>query len=751
MSPSEQELANAVWDAKTPEDVKRILTLARAVYGELKWRAVGDRPNNHGNIRMGSDPGLALVERITNGIDAVVSLRARTDGSPTKPRDPREAGRLWFGVPTSGFNELTAEERRKLGLNVRVRLDESGEGRRPTIVIQDWGEGQTPKQFPKTLVSLNESNKADQPWTMGTYGQGGSVALGFCKATLIISKRSPTIENANVGWTLITEHPAGENGQKLPNYQFLVTSSGEVPELRPELLGDLQHGTKVVHVAYDLQRLTGPVTTQMWQFLHSALFDPVLPFELSGTRKNDPANNTRIIVGNRARLERPELARGDLELAHRDSYAHDLGGEVGSVEINYWCVRRPLDSASTSEPLDSYCNADTAISITLFGQRQDNRQRAWLKDRIKLPFLYKRLIVQVSCDGLKPAAKGELFTSTRERATESDLKEKVYYELERILLNDEELKRLNHEEKERMLSQSTAKVSEKVQKRLGEFIKTVLKDVQRPGGGSAEEGDEGTKKPRPGKPSPPRNTDDTNLHGFPTMLKFEKDELTAVQGAGSHVWLLVDAKNGFFPQHEGELVVQWSGPSTEHLPRVSSRSELLGGKSRWLMATEGSTPLGDYRLEARMMTPNGPLATALVLHVVAPPPAKPKTKSTEPATGPKIQWVFKEQWDAHDMNENIVGKVTEDDETIIWVNRHLKSLERALAGRSLTEEAIETRASRYLYPVACALWLQSHEVKSMEEKPNEVWLQRELARMAEAVLLAIDPDVDLAMELSAES
>jgi len=658
---------------------------------------------------------------------------------------------MWFGVPASGFNELTSEERRSLGLNVRVRLDESGDDRKPTIVIQDRGEGQTPRQFPKTLVSLNESNKADQPWTMGTYGQGGSVALGFCEATLIVSKRSPTIEIANVGWTLIQEHPAGENGQKLPNYQFLVTSSGEVPELPPELFEELEHGTKIVQVAYDLQRLTGPVTTQMWQFLNSALFDPVLPFELSGTRRKDPANNSRIIVGNRARLERPELARGDIEVAHRDSYFHDLGSGLGSVEMTYWCIRRPLDSASNSEPLESYCSADTAIAITLFGQRQDSRQRAWLKDRIKLPFLFKRLIVQVSCDGLSPAAKGELFTSTRERATESDIKERIYSELERILRDDDELKRLNHEEKEKMLSQSTAKVSEKIQKRLGEYINTKLKDVQKPGRGSDQEGDDGSRKPKPGKPSPPRNTDDANLHAVPTVLKFEKDELSAVQGASSHVYLLVNAKNGFFPEHDKELMIQWSGPSTEHMPRVSSRSKLLGGKSRWYLVTEGSTPLGDYRLELSMMTPNGPLTTALVLHVIAPSTAKPKTQSTEPATGPKIQWVEREQWGAHDMNEDIVGRVTEDNETIIWVNRHFKSLERALTGRSLTEEAVQTRASRYLYPVACALWLQSYEVKAMEEKPNEVWLQRELARMAEAVLLAIDPDVDLAIEISAES
>lgn len=33
---------------------------------------------------------------------------------------------------------------------------------------------------------------------------------------------------------------------------------------------------------HDVQGLQGPFTTQMWQFLHAALFEPVLPFIVTG-------------------------------------------------------------------------------------------------------------------------------------------------------------------------------------------------------------------------------------------------------------------------------------------------------------------------------------------------------------------------------------------------------------------------------------------------------------------------------------
>ena len=57
--------------------------------------------------------------------------------------------------------------------------------------------------------------------------------------------------------------------------------------------------------------------------------------------------------------------------------------------------------------------------MTLYGQRQDQLPRSWIKENAKLPYLYKQIIVQVDADELTPIAKRELFASTRERATET--------------------------------------------------------------------------------------------------------------------------------------------------------------------------------------------------------------------------------------------------------------------------------------------------------------------------------------------
>ena len=337
-------------EATTVDNVERISEMAEELYGPLSTRPVGDRPNNIGTIRAGSDPALGVVERVTNGIDDLLDLgRAKQPGD--LPSSPRDAARMLVGVPSGGIGDMTEAERRALGEQIKVWLDESGEDKHPTVVIEDMGLGQHPADFPKTLVSLNETNKVAQPWNMGTYGQGGAVTFGWSRATIILSRRHPDYSdrrNDKVGWTIVQEYENDPTLQVLPSYKYIVTASGDVPELDPDVLPGLIHGTRVIHIAYDLQGWTGPFTTGLWQFFHSALFDPVIPFLITGKRKKEKNYGSRIVIGNAARLDRPDRARGDLDLAHNDSVHLDLGPKFCSVTFNYWVVRRPAESSATT-------------------------------------------------------------------------------------------------------------------------------------------------------------------------------------------------------------------------------------------------------------------------------------------------------------------------------------------------------------------------------------------------------------------
>jgi hypothetical protein len=82
----QKKIIKAALDARTPAEVDALKELLDShVGGEVKWRPVGDIPDNLGAINAASDARLALNERYTNAIDAVIELEARRlygDGVP---------------------------------------------------------------------------------------------------------------------------------------------------------------------------------------------------------------------------------------------------------------------------------------------------------------------------------------------------------------------------------------------------------------------------------------------------------------------------------------------------------------------------------------------------------------------------------------------------------------------------------------------------------------------------------------------
>lgn len=754
----EQELATLLVNAKTMADVERIIELATDLFGTIQWRPVGDRPNNAGIINVASSPASAIVERITNMIDALLELAYELNPQ-SGINSPAHAAYIYYGVPATGLGDISDDKaRRALAENLVLSLDDSGNAKRPTVRCTDAGIGQSPSDMPSTLLSLNESNKLGKPYTMGTYNQGGGASYSFSKATVVVSRRHPKLNTGQdlVGFTVVLERD--DKTKKVASYEYLVDSNRDVMALDPALFPSLPYGTVISHVEYDLQ-LSGPWTTQPYMFFQGALPSPILPFLLTGTRTKpkDPAGS-RAIVGNAARLDNAAKARGDIEVPYKESVELDLGSH-GRVTVKYWVVRRPAGSTSTSDPTASYVDAGTAIGISLHGQRQDSEARSWINTRAKLPFIYKNLIVEIKADDLTQQAKKELFASTRERARLSDVRTKIYDSLADILRTDDELKRLNGEERERLLKKSTSAANDKIRKRLSKFIKTALKERTKPGkgagkgAGSTSATDPGPTPPRPTRPpSPPRDISDDHLPVIPTHLRFEKDAMIVRQGASGQVWVEVDAKNNYLPMNDGALQITVDGPDPSKL-RVTARSALGGGKSRWRVTAEPDAPLGDYKISAALTTPADVLSDSMPITVTPPPPAPKGTDNgSEPETGPNVQWVLREDWDAHGFNEHSVGRVLISDEaTDIFINRHYEPLETALSSPSLTGETIESRAERYQFPVACALWLQQHELSRLPtgaQAPSEEWRAAELRRTAEAVILAINPESDIEPEVT---
>jgi hypothetical protein len=227
-----QDLLKELAETRTLGHAKKLVVELEAKFN-YRWRPVGDRENNYGTVSIGSDPGSALVERITNAIDAVIegeaARQARKKSKKPLPASSREAVEVWFGLPGGRLANVDTEKRQKLANKIFVRLLSGASKRQPTVEIRDHGIGLSPKLVPSTILSLNESNRVDKPYLAGAYGQGGSTVLAFSpQGTLFVSRRDPNLltnnEGDEVAVTFARYNELDPRKDKNGRFEYLVTS-----------------------------------------------------------------------------------------------------------------------------------------------------------------------------------------------------------------------------------------------------------------------------------------------------------------------------------------------------------------------------------------------------------------------------------------------------------------------------------------------------------------------------------------------
>ena len=275
--------------------------------GGWKWRSLGDRDANAANVEVLSEPGPALVERITNAMDAMLELRHQQEGCPDPgPPSPRQASEAWFGIQGGTLSRAKDDQSiSSLAPNIRVELLDSGQPKRPTVTVTDKGIGQHPADLPRTILSLGESNKIDRHYLCGAYGQGGSAAFAWCEYTILVSRRR--VEHVDghldlVGWTVVRRHDDARF--KTYTYQYLTTDTEEISTCHPSSLSqvDFRHGTYISHISYEVGRqLEKKYLLDSYRYVNSLLFDPVIPYTLYHYRASKPGSRgeSRPMYGSR--------------------------------------------------------------------------------------------------------------------------------------------------------------------------------------------------------------------------------------------------------------------------------------------------------------------------------------------------------------------------------------------------------------------------------------------------------------------
>lgn len=134
------------------EDEAIAALLKRALFEEAnskRWVALGNMPNNQSVVHaQQSTPAAALVEKFTNGLDAILLRRCKAEAI-----DPRSIG---AGAPpnmSKAVQKWFGDLNGKASLDVRPLAEENlvlyatGTKSRPCISIYDAGEGQLQKIF----------------------------------------------------------------------------------------------------------------------------------------------------------------------------------------------------------------------------------------------------------------------------------------------------------------------------------------------------------------------------------------------------------------------------------------------------------------------------------------------------------------------------------------------------------------------------------------------------------------------------
>ena len=310
-----------LYNATSSEDVYRVV-MDYGIDSPDYWHPYGDNPNNAGTFEnQQSSPENALVEKITNSIDAILmkecyirGINPKAKDEPNVPQDMSKAVEAFYGVRDGKWENVSESERNAIAQNIQIILTE--DKKTPNVAIFDSGEGQNPSAFSKTFLSIARGNKNDVPFVQGKYNFGATGAVVFCGDThryqMIISRRNTALSDGDgtIGFTLVRRHILSkreEKEYKLTWYEYLVIDN-EVPSIPAEPLNlslnkgiPFESGSVVKMYSYQLTR-PSIATFDLWRELNPLLFVPAFPILIYEARDYRQKSPTKTMLGNRTRL-----------------------------------------------------------------------------------------------------------------------------------------------------------------------------------------------------------------------------------------------------------------------------------------------------------------------------------------------------------------------------------------------------------------------------------------------------------------
>lgn len=561
--------------ARCESEVDVIHLLKKGGYWDntIDWQYFGDNENNFGTIgTQQSKPDSAMVEKITNAIDAVLMAQCLRKGNNPEGRNApvstRKALVDFFGIYDGRLSNLSARDRTRLADN--ILLVASGNKVRPCYTIIDKGEGQSPSSMPSTLLSLGKSNKLRIPFVQGKFNMGGTGVLQFCgehNLQLIISKRHPEIaaqEDDDTGnlWSVTVVRRVNPTGNMRNSCYMYLAPAGQLltfdaeslpllPSTYPEPYGeDMEWGTFIKLYNYKISNgLQTSIKFDLFYRLSLLLPEMALPVKLYERRKGFSGKTMhRTLSGLSVRLD--GHGRVNLEEGFPSSSELTVGGK--KIDVTIYAFKRRRET--------SYKKKEGVI-LTVNGQTHGTVPTTFFKrDAVGLGYIADSLLVELDCTGFDARTIEDLFMNSRDRLRDVPLRRVIKSRLGQMLHNHPGLRELMERRRE------------DIEDKLGDSkpLAEVVENILRKSPTLSRLFIDGVRLPNPFKLTKVKKAVQFEGRRFPIYFKLKK-EYTAIEPKKSainrrfRVQYQTDAENCYFTRdnEQGRFTLTVNGYPVE--------------------------------------------------------------------------------------------------------------------------------------------------------------------------------------------
>ncbi len=426
------KLFQNLYAAKNEQDVDEIIQNHPDIFKQKNWFPYGENESNFGVIEnQQSNPVAALVEKLTNSIDAVLMRKCyESDIKPKSslaPESVKKAVEIFF--PNHKSWDLHSECK-KQAEDIQLIADSQPRNTANTsLVVYDNGEGQYPEDFEKTFLSLLRGNKNEIHFVQGKYNMGGSGGIVFCgrkRYQLIASKRYDKI--GKFGFTLIRRHPLNESEAKSKKntwYEFLKID-GKIPAFNiTELdLGlykkSFETGTIIKLYSYDLKG-NRHIARDLNRSINEYLYEPALPIYTIEKSERYPKdrNLERELYGLKRRLE----SRKDIYIEETFSETF-TDKQIGNVKVTVHVFKARAKDKKPSETKKTiqkeFFKNNMAVLFSINGQVHGHYTSEFITRSLKFHLLRDYVLIHVNCTNMNYDFRTELFMASRDRLKDGE-------------------------------------------------------------------------------------------------------------------------------------------------------------------------------------------------------------------------------------------------------------------------------------------------------------------------------------------